>query len=141
MVIDFALLLTIGQFLAAHWDTILLLVGSGKMMLDAAKQNQWNKVNEEIHKTALPLFESALSNEERRDAVVAACYKVMPKWFKLIVSGEQLDRFIDMVYNTQVKPLAKRQGLVQAPVVPQLPKETIRKLEDDVQDIFDLGAH
>jgi len=89
-------------------EQTLIILGVLKAAFDAIMNKEWKKLETVVMNEALPLVTEVLSNEDKRDAVVLAVYKKMPAWFKAFAKAEDVDKFVDFVYNTQVKPKAKR---------------------------------
>lgn len=99
------------QLYPFNLEQTLIIAGILKAAYDALINRQWKKLESVVMEQAFPLITEMLSHEEKRDAVVLAVYKKMPIWFKALVKAEDVDKFVDFVYNNQVKPKAKREGI------------------------------
>lgn len=94
------------------WEQTLIIGGLLKAVYDAIAKKQWNKIESIIMDQALPLVaEATLSNKDKRNAVVAAVYMRLPKWMLMIVTKDQLEKIVDYVYVTQIKPMIRREGI------------------------------
>lgn len=74
------------------------------LLLQHLIKMQWDKLAKVAEETAMPLFDSIMANEQKRDKVLLAMYAVTPGWFKLLVKFEQVDAFFDNIYATKIKP-------------------------------------
>lgn len=92
-------------------EQTFIIIGVLKAVFDAVINRKWKDLEKVVMDQALPLVTEMLSNEEKRDAVVLAVYKKMPPWFRAFAKAEDVDKFVDFVYNTQVKPKAKRMNI------------------------------
>lgn len=92
-------------------EQTFIIIGVLKAAFDALINRKWKDLEKVVMEQALPLVTEMLSNEEKRDAVVLAVYKKMPAWFRMFAKAEDVDKFVDLIYNTQVKPKAKRMNL------------------------------
>lgn len=82
--------------------------------VDFIWNKQWKKLEKVVMEEAMPLFSELMSNEEKRDKVVIAVWNSMPKPMRALATAEQVEKFVDLIYNTQVKPKAKREGVYNA---------------------------
>lgn len=91
-------------------ETIVFL-GVLKGLWDAFHKKQWNKMEEIVVEEALPLVGQYLSNEEKRDIVVKKLWSKAPMSWRMFVSPDQMEKFVDQVYVTIVKPKIDRDGI------------------------------
>lgn len=106
-------ILSLVMFILPHLGEIVSAGFILKTIVDFAMKGQWDKAEKEIMEKALPLVAQAMSNEEKRDKVILEVHKVLPKWFRVLVPFEKLDKFVDEIYLTKVKKKADSLGIVK----------------------------
>lgn len=109
-----AVLTSILTFLSAWpipFETTVAIGAILYKLIDFLWKKQWKKLEKVVMEEALPLFNEFMSNEEKRDKVVIAVWNAMPKSMRMVATSEQVEKFVDLIYNTQVKPKAKREGV------------------------------
>ena len=104
-------IMTVLSFYPFTWEQTLILFGLIKGLYDAVVKKQWAKVEEIIRVEAMDLFTKALADEEKRDRVVMAVWNKMPKTLRAIATAEQVEKFVDQIYVTYVKPQARREQI------------------------------
>ena len=124
------------------FEQTFILLGILKAAYDSIRNRQWSKLEKVVMDEAIPLFQEALSNEAKRDLVVKAVWNKMPRNLRAFASADQVEKFVDMIYQTQVKPEAKRQkikepNMKKSDVESFMTETLIKKTEQD--GWFDFG--
>ena len=104
---------TLLQYYPLGLSDTLVILGMAYGALKYLINKQWDKLADHIQKESLPLFEQYMSDETKRDAVVRSAYEFAPAWFKKLVKANEIDEFVDYVYNAYVKPVAKEKGMTK----------------------------
>lgn len=107
----FQILITLYPF---NLEQTIILFGIIKAGYDALISREWGKLEKIVVEKALPLFSEMMSNEQKRDAVIKYVWAKMPATVRLFATADQVEKFVDKIYVTQVKPIAKRKDLVRA---------------------------
>lgn len=125
-------LTTLLQLYPFTFEQTFILLGILKALFDAVVNKQWGKLEKVVMDEALPLFTEALDNEAKRDAVVKEVWSKMPVTLRVLATPDQVEKFVDKIYNLYVKPEAKRKKLVKGTPERALPTNPL----DAINDLF-----
>lgn len=110
----FGIITTLIQLYPFSLTETIVFIGLIKGLWDALMNKQWKKAEQIIVEEALPLVGEYLSNEEKRDIVVKKLWSRAPKVLRMFATPDQMEKLVDQVYVTMVKPQIDRDGLVKA---------------------------
>lgn len=128
MTVVLGIFTTLIQLYPFTLEQTLILLGVLKAAFDAIINKQWTKLEKVVMDEALPLFTEALDNEAKRDAVVKKVWESMPMSLRMLAKPDQVEKFVDKIYNLYVKPEAKRQKLEKGTPEPMNPIAMISDL-------------
>lgn len=122
------------SFYPFTWDQTILLAGVIKLTFDALMKHNWKTAEKIVIDQAMPLVMQALDNETKRDLVVKAVWNQMPKTLRAFASPEQVEKFVDQIYVTMVKPEARRKGLLNKTEIDGLAIDATTNLPDGISE-------
>lgn len=126
----------VAAFYPFSFTDTLALIPSVILFFQYLIKGQWDKLGNQAKFVGLEMYEKIATDTEKRQAVLSKVEQSIPVLLKPLMNKESLDKMINTVYLTEVKPAAIEAGLIKG-TPPEEPKEEnrIQELANDM-----LGA-
>ena len=98
------------------WSSVIAFVLGGERVFQMLFNRQYDKARDEAFKVGMTLVATHMDDKERRDKLIEAAWNVIPKQAQTFMSDKQMSELVDIVWVSQVRPEAKRQGILPADV-------------------------
>lgn len=101
------------QFYPFSLADTLALIPSLILFFQYLVKGQWDKLGQQAKALSLEAYEKIATDTQKRKEVLGKIEQSVPAVLKPIITTDALDKMINMVYLTQVKPAAKEAGLIK----------------------------